>query len=231
METNNSTKVSLEQMKTITFIRHGQSVANAGGVTVAHHAIPLTALGETQAAALSKMLPDQPARILTSPFIRAQQTAVPFTTRVGISAEVHPLIYEFDNFDLNQIAGMTGAEREPLRDAFWQAADPDKRMGPAAETFAEFEQRVQAFLPHLQALPDKTIVFGHGMWVGMLIWKLLGFRANDSLGMSAFRRFQVGLPMPNCAVYHVHETAPGTWHAKVDEALIRKVREVGLVNQ
>lgn len=213
-------------MKKITFIRHGQSVANAGGVTMPHHAIPLSELGELQAVALSKLLPEQPSRIITSAFIRAQQTAAPYTKRVGKSAEVHPLAYEFDNFDLNLIAGMNGAQREPIREAFWKEADPNKRMGPDAETFTEFEQRVQAFLPHLQELPDQTLIFGHGMWIGMLIWKLLGFSASDTLGMSSFRRFQTGLPMPNCAVYHLTEAAPRNWHARVDELLIRKLRDV-----
>ena len=116
-------------MKKITFIRHGQSVANAGGVTMPHHAIPLSELGELQAEALSTLLPEQPSRIITSSFIRAQQTAAPYTKRVGRSAEVHPLAYEFDNFDLNLIAGMNGAQREPIREAFCKEADPNKRMG------------------------------------------------------------------------------------------------------
>lgn len=104
-------------------------------------------------------------------------------------------MHEFDNFDLNLIAGMNDSQREPLRESYWQEADPNKRMGTAAETFAEFDQRVEEFLPHLQDLPDQTMVFGHGMWIGMLIWKLLGFSAGDSLSMKSFRRFQNGLPM------------------------------------
>jgi alpha-ribazole phosphatase len=210
-------------MKTITFIRHGQSVANAGGISVAHHAIPLSELGQMQAEALSKLLHDQPSLILTSSFLRAQQTAAPFTARVGKQIEVHPLVHEFDNFDLNLIAGMNGAEREPLREDYWQEANPNKRIGAAAETFAEFDQRVEAFLPHLQELPDQTMVFGHGMWIGMLIWKLLGFSAGDSIGMKSFRRFQNGLPMPNCVVYQFLEAAPGHWHARVDEVCMREL--------
>lgn len=213
-------------MKTITFIRHGQSVANAGGISIAHYAIPLSDLGQMQAEALSKLLPDQPSLILTSSFLRAQQTAAPFIARFGKQIEVHPLVHEFDNFDLNLIAGMNGAQREPLREAYWQEADPNKRMGTAAETFAEFDQRVEAFLPHLQELPDQTMVFGHGMWIGMLIWKILGFSAGDSLGMKSFRRFQNGLPMPNCAVYQFREAAPGHWHARANEVCMLKIREI-----
>lgn len=98
-------------MKKITFIRHGQSTANAGGITVAHHAIPLSSLGELQAKSLSKLLPENPSMIITSSFHRAQQTAAPYAKRVGMCASVHPLLHEFDNFDLALIAGMNGAQR------------------------------------------------------------------------------------------------------------------------
>ena len=213
-------------MKTITFVCHGQSVANAGGLTMAHRAIPLSGLGELQADVLSTLLPAKPTLILTSSFLRAQQTASPFEQRIGLAATDHPLLHEFDNFDLSLIAGMNGAQREPLREAYWLAADPNQRMGEAAETFTEFDQRVDAFMPHLQELPDQTIVFGHGMWIGMLIWKLLGFSSSDSLGMKTFRRFQMGLPMPNCAVYHFRETVPGHWSVRVDEAIMREMQTV-----
>ena len=60
-------------MKTITFIRHGQSVANAGGLTVVHHAIPLSSLGELQARTLSALLPAKPPLILSHPsFVRSK---------------------------------------------------------------------------------------------------------------------------------------------------------------
>ena len=121
---------------------------------------------------------------------------------------------------------MNGAQREPLREAYWLAADPNQRMGEAAETFTEFDQRVAAFMPHLQELPDQTIVFGHGMWIGMLIWKLLGFSSSDCLGMKTFRRFQMGLPMPNCAVYYFRENASGHWSVRADETIMRQIQTV-----
>jgi broad specificity phosphatase PhoE len=92
---------------------------------------------------------------------------------------------------------MTGAERGPLAAAYWQQADPALRSGVRGETFAEFDARVTAFMGELDQLPDPTVAFGHGMWMALLLWKLLGFSAEDSVGMQAFRRFQIGLPMPN----------------------------------
>jgi len=122
---------------------------------------------------------------------------------VHCQAEVHPLLHEFSALDADQLQGMMGAQRRPLADAYWAAADPRLRAGPNAETFAEFSARVDAFVPELARLPDRSVLVGHGIWFGLLFWKLLGFTADDSAGMRAFRRFQTGLPMPNCAVYEL----------------------------
>ena len=44
----------------IYFVRHGQSTANAGGVTMAHAEIPLTTLGRWQAALVATLLDVEP---------------------------------------------------------------------------------------------------------------------------------------------------------------------------
>jgi alpha-ribazole phosphatase len=214
-------------MKHIVFVRHGQSLANAGGVTMDHAAVPLTPLGHRQAERLAELLPREPSEVLASPFTRAQQTATPYCDRLGLSPRVHALAYEFHTFDPIVLEGMTGEQRKPHVDAYWQEADPTKRMGPKAETFREFETRVQTFmdesLPHL---PDGAVLFGHGLWFGMLSWKLLGFRRRDGLGMKTFRRFQQGLPMPNGAVYHLLGANGTGWRIQADETIMLAVGEV-----
>lgn len=213
-------------MKTITFVRHGQSTANAGGLTMAHDAIPLTTLGHRQAQALAVALQVTPTRIVVSGYSRTHDTARPFCDKVGMAPQVEPLLNEFSTIDPALMQGMDGKQRAPMADAYWQAADPLQRMGTHAETFVEFDQRVSAFMQKLDGLPDQTVVFGHGMWLGMLVWKLLGFKSADSLAMRAFRGFQIGLPLPNCVVYQLREVAPGEWRAQVDEKLLRVLREV-----
>ncbi|MDB5894365.1 MAG: Phosphoglycerate mutase [Rhodoferax sp.] len=214
-------------MKTITFVRHGQSSANAGGVTMEHGAIPLTALGHLHANTLAGLLPPQPSSIVVSKYLRAQDTARPYAARVGMAAQTHPLLHEFSTIDPSLMEGMNGEERRPVADAYWLAADPHLRMGENAETFTEFGQRVDDLIPQLHGMPDGAVVFGHGMWIGMLVWRLLGFKSNDSAGMKAFRRFQLGLPMPNGAVYRLRE-AGGHWHSQVDESLMRALLAVRL---
>ncbi|MDO9354480.1 MAG: histidine phosphatase family protein, partial [Solirubrobacteraceae bacterium] len=161
--------------KTITFVRHGQSLANAGGVTMAHDAIPLTELGHRQAAALADVLDLRPARIWVSAYGRTAETAAPFCAKVGLRAEIHPALHEFSAIDPALLEGMTGEQRRPIADAYWREGDPAQRMGPQAETFAEFDARVGDFIDRLDELDDGTLLFGHGQWFGLVVWKLLGF--------------------------------------------------------
>lgn len=136
---------------------------------------------------------------------------------------IHSALNEFSCLDPALIQGMVGAQRRPMADAYWQAADPEQRMGEQADTFHEFEQRVTAFMPELDSLPDKTVLFGHGIWFALLTWKLLGFNAREHRGMKAFRRFRSGFPMPNTAVYRLESFVPGQWLVQVDEVTMNKV--------
>lgn len=212
-------------MKILTFIRHGESIANAGGVTMAHDAIPLSELGKAQAQALATALDLQPGRIVVSEFLRTHQTALPFCNKVSMQPVIHSALNEFSCLDPALIQGMVGAQRRPIAEAYWQAADPEQRMGKQADTFHEFEQRVTAFIPELDSLPDKTVLFGHGIWFALLTWKLLGFNARHHQGMKAFRRFRSGFPMPNTAVYRLESFTPGRWRVQADEVTLSKVSE------
>ncbi len=207
----------------IYFVRHGQSTANAGGVTMEHADIPLSQLGRAQATLLAALLEVQPVLVLTSTYLRARETAKPLCDKTGCPATPHPLLHEFSNLDPTGLAGMTGAERGPIAAAYWDQADPQLRSGLRGETFEEFDARVTAFLGELPHLPNPTVAFGHGMWTALLLWKLLGFSAEDSIGMRAFRRFQQGLPMPNCAVYTVEQMASGRWSLQGLEAIMRRI--------
>jgi hypothetical protein len=59
------------------------------------------------------------------------------------------------------------------------------------------------------------------MWMGMLCWRLLVFHAKDDMDMKHFRQFQLGLPIPNGAVYRLTEVATGHW-AVTEKAMITR---------
>jgi alpha-ribazole phosphatase len=195
-----------------------------------HEAIPLTAIGHKQAIELVKLLPSLPSAVYTSPFQRAHDTALAYCSVVGQTPQILDLLREFVMADPSLLSGMTGAERRPIADAHWDEADPHKRLGARAETFFEFQDRVESFLTvNMNTLPDGTVIFGHGQWLAMLFWKLLGLSAKDSFSMKTFRRFQLGFPMPNCAVYRLIEIAPSCWKFECDEAALRQSNSIKFV--
>jgi broad specificity phosphatase PhoE len=191
-------------MKVIIFIRHAESVANAGGVTMAHDAIPLSELGHLQARELAAALNVRPSAILVSGMVRTHQTAAPLCERFGLTPQVHVGLNEFSVIDPALIQGLDGQQRKPFVKAYWDDPDPLRRLGECADTFAEFDARVSAFLVEMDRLPDRAVICGHGIWFGLLLWRIQGNDVNDAAGMHAFRRFQQALPMPNCAVFTLY---------------------------
>src|SRR5882757_2285534 len=63
------------------FIRHSESVANAGARTREAPTYPLSELGSRQAEQLAAALNAEPDLIVVSPYVRARQTAEPTIRR------------------------------------------------------------------------------------------------------------------------------------------------------
>ena len=66
-------------------IRHGESESNAGLASAGPGSAPLTADGHQQAEQIARVLADVPALIVTSPYLRARQTAQPTIRRFPAS--------------------------------------------------------------------------------------------------------------------------------------------------
>lgn len=210
-------------MSRFTFIRHAQSHANAGGVVMPNADIPLSPLGAGQAERLASLLPAPESAVFVSSFLRTRQTAAPWCARHAFAPATHPLIHEFSTIDHRRIEGLDLAARRPLTEAYWQAADPDFRYGDGAETFREFDARVRAFIAQLDALPAGSLLFGHGMWIALLIWRLRGELGCDSADMRAFHTFLRDLAMPNCAVWRFERDPAQGWQGRSDDALQAKL--------
>jgi len=215
-------------MKTLTFIRHAESVANAGGITLPHHAIPLSDLGRLQARELAAALDVTPAAVLVSSFIRTHQTAEPYCERFGVRPKVCTDLNEFSVIDPVLIEGLNGAQRKPFVKAYWDDPDLNRRIGANADTFAEFDARILAFMADMGDLPDSTVIFGHGIWFGLLLWRLLGYSAANASDMHAFRHFQLGFPMPNCAAFTLTHIKGRHWGVQAIGSLARLISSVRL---
>ena len=115
-------------------VRHGQTAANADGLILGRADPPLTDLGRRQAEAMARALPT-PARVVSSPLRRAQQTAAAF----GVEVETDERWVELDYGDLDGVPAAQVAEDLWAR---WRA---DITFVPAGgESLADLGRRVRA---------------------------------------------------------------------------------------
>lgn len=150
-----------------TFVRHGQSTGNAGQPTGDLIAMPLTPLGAGQARAVSCNWKREPTHIVSSPFLRARQTAEPTCVRfAGVPMAIWP-IHEFTYLCPANWANTTRAERRPTVEGYWQRGDPSYIDGEGAESFSQVLRRAEAALARLAALPDASEIylFSHGQFM------------------------------------------------------------------
>jgi 2,3-bisphosphoglycerate-dependent phosphoglycerate mutase len=177
----------------ILLVRHGQSVANAGGKTADHITNPLTDLGRMQSRDLADRLDCKPTLFVVSPFLRAQQTAEPLRKRFpDVPVEEWP-IQEFTFLEPARYTNTCEEDREPHAVAYWQGQDPAYIDGPGAESFVQFLDRARETIDRLvRANPGGCIViFTHGFFMQAFRLVLLFPNATDSELMSNFQRFHL----------------------------------------
>ena len=195
--------MKVEYMKTVYFVRHAQSEANIGSISQPEREIALSNTGLQQAQALVACLPVA-KNVFVSEMQRTQQTAAPYCQQHNLTAQVLPVLNEFSCLAFDTIRDMDGEARRPLAQAYWQRADPQECTGSGADRFVDFNQRIDDFVQHWHHLPDGSVLFGHGIWLGLLLWKLWGFQAESSADMRAFRAWQSQLPMSNTAIWQLN---------------------------
>lgn len=183
------------------FIRHGESVANAGGVTMEAWSYPLSELGYRQSDQLASALPAEPHLIIHSPYKRARETAEPTMRRFAHVRTEEWSVQEVQYLDAEKCTGTTQDQRREMSREYWRVGDPHF-AAPGAESFAGFIARVQAAIDALAVRDERhTFVFSHGQFMSALAWLLLSRPAIiDSAAMRRFYQFIHGYPMPNCAV-------------------------------
>lgn len=195
------------------FVRHGQSMANAGAFAMADREIPLSALGRQQVLDLLARWALRPAQLYCSQMLRARQTAAYFAAAHGLAAQEIAELDEFSYLALATVEGKVPAEVAVLARDYWQRGDPAHRDGDIADSFDDFAARVEAFLARLHDFEDGSVFVGHGIWIGLLAWRLQGRTVNRPADMQAFRAFQTGMHVPNAGVYRL-EIASGEGAAR-----------------
>jgi 2,3-bisphosphoglycerate-dependent phosphoglycerate mutase len=177
----------------IILVRHGQSVANAGGRTSDHDTNPLTELGRRQAQDLVGRVPCKPTLFVVSPFLRTQQTAEPLRQKFpDVPVEEWP-IQEFTFLQPDRHNNTTEEERQPYVQDYWQRQEPAWISGLGAESFQQFLDRARKAIRRLVDInPGGCIViFSHGYFMQAFRLVLLFPKASDAELMANFLRFHL----------------------------------------
>ena len=128
------------------FIRHGQSTGNAGIPAHDLSLLELTELGWRQSREVAASWTETPSLIVTSPYLRTQQTAAATIARFpDVPVEVWA-IQEFTYLQPSRWNGTRSSERMPAIERYWAAADPGYCDGEGAESFSTLLEGVNPTL-------------------------------------------------------------------------------------
>jgi 2,3-bisphosphoglycerate-dependent phosphoglycerate mutase len=196
------------------FIRHAESVANAGGKTREAPSYSLSERGFRQAEQLSGALPREVDLVVVSPYVRARETAEPFLRQAAAARVEEWPVQEVQYLDPALCVDTTQEERRVLSLEYWERADAEY-AAPMAESFVTFARRAQAALHRLMERPEKkTFIFCHGQFISAVAWLILTRPAQiDCEAMRRFYRFIHGYSVPNCSVLPVYLHGETGWSA------------------
>ena len=134
-------------------VRHGQTAVNAEGRLQGRSDAPLTDLGRAQAAAVASVV-DRPAIVVSSPLLRARQTAEAF----GVPVTVDERWIELDYGELD------GAELRSLSVEVWDAWRRDPAFAlPGGESLVALGDRVRDACEEIatRAADETVVVVSH----------------------------------------------------------------------
>lgn len=187
----------------IWFIRHGESEAHISKVAIHAEEIRLTKTGKRQAEEIIRDFPYPPDRVISSPYLRAWETAAPTLHRFpGIPHDIWP-IQEFTY--LGSLAGVSSTknERHCLVDEYWRRCDPIYQ-DENGESFAQFIQRVRATIWHLNHLNGFVVIFTHEQFIRAAQGLLEGWLGETPKAMVHFREILLTQPLDYCSTLRLY---------------------------
>lgn len=204
-------------MTNVWLIRHGESEANAGLPTINPIATQLTEQGHWQAQQVAQAFTEPPDLIVTSPYQRTQQTALPTRKRFSDVPHAEWQVQEFTYLATARYQNTTIRERTPHSDAYWQQGDPFYVDGVGAESFADLLYRVQLMHEQVQASEAKWIaVFSHGRFIRAVLWTVLTQSIEVSpRRMQQFHAFIASFSVPNGAILKLQVQPSGIWFSGI----------------
>jgi len=171
----------------ITLLRHGESVGNAESRWQGQSDFPLTDVGRAQVRALAERWQREKVKfdfLISSPLIRAKETAEIIASALNMSVECDPLWLERDN---GEFAGLTAHEvRQNFQHPpFYTPYDP---VGVDGEGDWELFLRAgQALHSLLKREPARYLIVSHGGLLNQLMHAVMGLAPQANNAGTRFR--------------------------------------------
>ena len=155
-------------------IRHAESVSNAGEKSLTHAGIELSDVGKLQAQSLADKIDFVPDLIVTSSYVRTQQTAEPLIKKFPQAIVEEWPVQEFSILDARRCRNTTQAERRPWVMEYYARNDVDYVDGEGAESFNMLLARVDVMFLRLGKISSdkKVLIFTHGNFMRAVRQKL-----------------------------------------------------------
>lgn len=202
-------------MKMLWLIRHCESMANAGHVTADPTSIPLTDLGQEQAKLLPHSFDKVPGLIVTSPFLRTQQSSVHVREKFSDVPHEEWPVQEFSYLCTKRYANTDMAARRPAVKEYWGKCDPQYCDGDGAESFSDLMDRIDNTIEKVQSRPEKFIaIFTHGQFMKTFWWMIQSSHANyrnDVARMKGAQEFMNRLDISNGAILKLKMFGNNGW--------------------
>jgi 2,3-bisphosphoglycerate-dependent phosphoglycerate mutase len=187
----------------LTFLRHGQSVANHDGIVQGHLDSPLSALGREQAEALAAAWGPEPLEfdlILSSPLKRASETASILSDHLGVPVQLEPQWMERDlgHAQGTRVQDFLSASRDrPARPPFTAAYDDGEG------TWDLYLRAAGAVQSVVRRPAGRYLIVSHGGILNAALRVILGIAPAPGHAP----RFELG----NCGYTHLSMDAGGAW--------------------
>ena len=200
-------------MKRIYFVRHGESEGNISGKWHGEEG-SLTELGREQAAFLGERFKKIPTEVLiSSPVLRAKQTAAFITEKTGLPVEYSALFSEQQIPEaLKSLPEKNSPEAQSILQTLLEHAHDPAWHYDSEENIQELGQRAAAALMYLRERPEETIaVVTHGMFLRALVASML---FGDSYSIEEYLKIQQFLVTRNTGITVAewdNEHAPDRW--------------------
>ena len=158
-------------MKTVHFIRHGETEQNAQKVWQGHTDTPLNKKGLKQAKLLSERISSRVTKVYSSDLKRASQTASFLSSSLVLRDNLREI-------NVGDFTGMSVKDTYTSNHEIFQSLQNDSFQFPNGESVKEFKDRVRNELEYIfnQTEEDsETVVVTHGFFIGTAIGLTLGF--------------------------------------------------------